>query len=111
MSAAQEIKKSSAASKRQSALVRANDTVVRAYSYFGGIADKTKKKTQTMASTERQTPSLLRIETRQEERGGPEWLVAWKRFTEEYKLEIFWIILYTAILIFIFVEKAYSLSI
>lgn len=108
MSAAQEIKKSSAG-KRQSAFLRANDTLVRAYSYFGGIPDKLKATTQTKATTERKGPSLLRIETRQEEYKGPEWLVAWKRFTDEHKLEIFWIIIYTAIITFIFIEKAYSL--
>ncbi len=104
----------SGANKRQSALLRANETVVRAYSYFGGSSpdfgplgpiDPTLK-TKTTAKP---TPSLLRVET-QERKKDPDWLIVWKRFVDEYKLEIFWISIYTAIMTFILIDKAYSES-
>ncbi len=104
----------SGANKRQSALLRANETVVRAYSYFGGSSPDfgphgsldPSLKTKTTAKP---TPSLLRIET-QERKKDPDWLIVWKRFVDEYKLEIFWISIYTAIMTFILIDKAYSES-
>jgi len=104
----------SGANKRKSALLRANETVVRAYSYFGGSSPDfgphgpldPSLKTKTTAKP---TPSLLRVET-QERKKDPDWLIVWKRFVDEYKLEIFWISIYTAIMTFILIDKAYSES-
>ena len=83
--------------KRQSALFRANDTIIRAYSYFGGKSgpDFTK-----------QPPTFLKIET-QEQSKEPDWLIQWVRFADARKLEIFFIVLYTLVVLFIFVDKAY----
>ena len=105
MASAQEIL--SAPKRRQSAILRANETVIRAYSYFGGTPDKQTPQQKGKTST---VTSLLRVETQSEEKRGPEWLRRWSRFVDEYKLEIFWITIYTTLIAYIFIEKAYSLS-
>jgi hypothetical protein len=104
----------SGANKRQSALLRANETLVRAYSYFGGSSPDfgphgPLDPALTTKTTTKPAPSLLRVET-QERKKDPDWLIVWKRFVDEYKLEIFWISIYTAIITFIFIDKAYSES-
>jgi len=103
---------STGANKRQSALLRANDTLVRAYSYFGGSSPDfgplgPLDPALITKSSAKPTKSMLRVETH-EQKKDPDWLIVWKRFVDEYKLEIFWITIYTAILILIFVDKAYS---
>ncbi|RWS13819.1 dual oxidase 2-like isoform X1 [Dinothrombium tinctorium] len=82
--------------RRRSALVRANDTVVRAYSYFGGDgpASESKCEPKIKIRTEKTTkePSLwTRI----------------VRFVDERKSHIFWMFLYNFILVYIFVDKAF----
>ncbi|XP_054156010.1 dual oxidase-like isoform X2 [Oppia nitens] len=117
--------------QRQSALLRANDTLIRAYSYFGDVTDRQKKQTLPTITTtstttgttdqKKQLPqqqqqqhrqqmpiSLLRVETQESRRSGPEWLTVWKRCIDEYKLEIFWITIYTAIIVYIFIDKSYT---
>lgn len=106
MSAAQEIT-SSATNRRQSAFLRANDTLIRAYSYFGE-SDPIQRADPKLNSKTKTSQSLLKIETK-EETSGPEWLTVWKRTVDENKLEIFWITIYTIIIAYIFAEKAYSL--
>jgi len=83
--------------KRQSALYRANDTIIRAYSYFGS---------KSGPDFSKQVPTFLKIET-QEHSKEPDWLISWIRFVDASKKEIFFIVLYTLILLFIFVDKAY----
>ena len=86
-----------ASDHRQSALFRANDTIIRAYSYFGGKSgpDFTK-----------QAPTFLKIETHEQSK-EPDWLISWIRFVDARKSEIFFIVLYTLVVLFIFFDKAY----
>lgn len=86
--------------KRESALFRANDTIIRAYSYFGG------KSGPDFSNLPKQAPTFLKIETHEHSK-EPDWLISWIRFVDAAKKEIFCIVLYTAIVIFIFVDKAY----
>lgn len=85
--------------KRQTALLRANDTIVRAYSYFDATpkVDFTKPK------------SYLKIETEelQPEQGR---LISWIRFVDAKKSEIFFVVLYTLIMLYIFLDKVYCKS-
>ncbi|CAG2174102.1 unnamed protein product, partial [Oppiella nova] len=108
VSGAQEIATSAAnKNKRQSAFLRANDTLIRAYSYFGGTDPNAKDPKLTTKKSAPKSPSLLRVETH-EAKTGPEWLTVWKRVVDEYKLQIFWITIYTALIIYIFIDKAYT---
>ncbi|CAG2111400.1 unnamed protein product, partial [Medioppia subpectinata] len=94
--------------KRQSAYLKANQTLIRAYSYFGGTTAMPNDPTQqTIKPIAKTSPSLLRVETHEAKR-GPEWLTVWKRSVDEHKLEIFWITIYTAIITYIFIEKAHT---
>lgn len=86
--------------KRQSALFRANDTIIRAYSYFG---DKSKHDFSNLA---KQAPTFLKIETHEQAK-EPDWLISWVRFVDARKQEIFFIVLYTLWILFIFIDKAY----
>ncbi|KAI2797837.1 hypothetical protein BLOT_015257 [Blomia tropicalis] len=87
--------------KRSSALFRANDTIIRAYSYFGD-----KSGGPDFSSLTKQAPTFLKIQTK-EKANEPDWLLSWIRFIDARKKEIFFITLYTLIVLLIFVDKAY----
>ena len=109
MSAIQDIA-TSTTGRRQSALLRANDTLIRAYSYFGGTSPKPNDpQLMTKQYSKATAPSLLRVETQEDPKSGPEWVTVWQRVIDRNKLEIFWITIYTAILVYLFIDKAYSL--
>ena len=86
-----------AINKRESALYRANDTIIRAYSYFGG---------KSGPDFSKQAPTFLKIETHENSK-EPDWLISWIRFVDAKKKEIFCIVLYTLAVILIFLDKAY----
>lgn len=90
--------------KRQSALFRANDTIIRAYSYFGGKSGPNSN--LAFSNLAKQAPTFLKIEI-QEQSKDPDWLISWIRFVDARKQEIFFITLYTLFVIFIFIDKAY----
>lgn len=82
-------------------MFRANDTIIRAYSYFGD-----KSGGPDFSSLTKQAPTFLKIQTK-EKANEPDWLLSWIRFIDARKKEIFFITLYTLIVLLIFVDKAY----
>lgn len=84
--------------KRKSAIFRANDTIVRAYSYFGG------ERRNNLANLASQ--SLLKIET-EEQSSEPGPLHSWIRFIDAKKGEIFFTTLYTLVMVYIYFDMAY----
>ncbi|XP_046910014.2 dual oxidase 2 [Dermatophagoides farinae] len=85
--------------KRQSKIIRANDTIVR--SYFGGHANNGPDFTRI-----NRVPTFLKIETQENSR-EPDWIVSWIRFFDAKKKEIFCLIFYNLIAMIIFLDKAY----
>lgn len=95
--------KAAPAASRKSIATRAEETVLRAYSIVG-----------ESSVSKSQHPSQLRVETKPmvyEKDPTKQRVNQVIRFIENYKLHVFWIVLYTLILFGIFIQKAYSYSV
>ncbi|XP_023217441.1 dual oxidase 2-like [Centruroides sculpturatus] len=91
---------------RQSAVFRAHETIYRAYSYFGG--------NEPGRLPQPKTPNQVRVETKQEAYQTTalrQTLIKTIRFVENYRLHIFWSVLYTLVVFGIFAERAYYYSV
>ncbi|KAK8769919.1 hypothetical protein V5799_013614 [Amblyomma americanum] len=105
---------------RNSVVYRAQNTLVRAYSYFGGHSDAATTAASLAAeATGQQTRSRLNVQplalprkaNYEQESALSLYLVAMGKFVENHRLEIFWLTLYTLVLLAIFSERAYYYSV
>ncbi|KAL1420959.1 hypothetical protein MTO96_004326 [Rhipicephalus appendiculatus] len=101
---------------RNSVVYRAQNTLVRAYSYFGGKSDApTAAATLAAEATGQQTRSRLNVQplalprkaNYEKESALSRYQVALAKFVENNRLEMFWLTLYTLVLFAIFCERAY----
>lgn len=91
---------------RQSAIFKAHETIYRAYSYFGG--------NEPAKAFQGQSPSQVKVEIKEQTYQASPWkqkMTKIIRFTENFRLHIFWLILYTLIIFGIFAERAYYYSV
>ncbi|KAH6937564.1 hypothetical protein HPB50_001717 [Hyalomma asiaticum] len=100
---------------RNSVVYRAQNTLVRAYSYFGGKSDApTAAAALAAEATGQQTRSRLNVQplalprkaNYEQESALSRYMVAMGKFVENHRLEIFWLTLYTLVLLAIFCERA-----
>lgn len=89
---------------RQSAVIRAQETVVRAYSIVIGEKGQKPSRAKSMIKVETKPTVYPQDLTQQKVYKGI-------RFFENYKLHIFWAILYTLVICGIFIERAYYYSV
>lgn len=105
---------------RNSVVYRAQNTLVRAYSYFGGKSDApTAAAALAAEATGKSTRSRLNVQplamprkaNYEQESAFSRYVVAAGKFGENHRLEIFWLTLYTLVLFAIFSERAYYYSV
>ncbi|CAN8011196.1 unnamed protein product, partial [Ixodes pacificus] len=107
---------------RNSVVYRAQNTLVRAYSYFGGksdaqtaaaalAAEATGHQGQQASSRVRAEPLAVQRKVNYDQDTASRYLVALEKFVENHRLDIFWLVLYTLVLLAIFCERAYYYSV
>lgn len=106
-----------AAVSRNSVVYRAQNTLVRAYSYFGGRPGEAPP-AASLGKMPGQKRSHLNVEPlpvsrrpTYDETPLHKYLVSVLKFVEYNRLEIFWVTMYTLVLIAIFAERAYYYSV
>ncbi|KAH9369450.1 hypothetical protein HPB48_014370 [Haemaphysalis longicornis] len=106
---------------RNSVVYRAQNTLVRAYSYFGGKSDA-QTASATLASEAAAAgqpprsklnvqPLPLPRKANYDQDSASGYFVAFAKFAENHRLEVFWLTLYTLVLLAIFSERAYYYSV
>lgn len=106
---------------RNSVVYRAQNTLVRAYSYFGGKSDA-QTATAALASEAAAIgqpprsklnvqPLALPRKANYDRDSASRYFVAFAKFAQNHRLEMFWLTLYTLVLLAIFSERAYYYSV